>query len=201
MLAYIIRHGQTDYNLQNIVQGGGIDSSLNETGRSQANQFYNSYQSIPFDLVVTSSLKRTQETAAPFINSGIHTIQMPELNEISWGVMEGKTSTPESRLEYKQLITEWDSGNHDARMPQGESLTELTKRLMIFQEWLYDQNHQNILVCTHGRTLRCLTCILEHKPLTEMRDMQHSNTGLFLFDVKKKPAILVKKNDTNHLIL
>ncbi|MEM6877731.1 MAG: histidine phosphatase family protein, partial [Bacteroidota bacterium] len=31
---YIVRHGQTDYNLRGIVQGSGVDSSLNDTGRA-----------------------------------------------------------------------------------------------------------------------------------------------------------------------
>ncbi|EJF08716.1 histidine phosphatase family protein, partial [Pontibacter sp. BAB1700] len=30
---YLIRHGQTDFNLQGIVQGSGVDASLNELGR------------------------------------------------------------------------------------------------------------------------------------------------------------------------
>jgi probable phosphoglycerate mutase len=41
---FIIRHGETDFNLQGIVQGRGVDPSLNETGRRQANQFYEYYK-------------------------------------------------------------------------------------------------------------------------------------------------------------
>lgn len=199
MLAYIVRHGQTDYNLRNIVQGGGVDSSLNTTGRSQAAQLFNQYKEINFDLIVTSALKRTTETVQSFIDLGIPTIQNPDLNEMGWGDMEGQESSPASRLEYKKLIDAWDAGDHDARMPNGESLTELTQRLMRFQEWMYENKKDKILVATHGRTLRCLTCILQHRPLTDMRFMQHSNTGLFLFDLESRPAKLLKKNDTSHL--
>ena len=36
MKLYIFRHGQTDGNVRNIVQGAGVDIELNETGRRQA---------------------------------------------------------------------------------------------------------------------------------------------------------------------
>ncbi|HRG79965.1 MAG TPA: histidine phosphatase family protein, partial [Cyclobacteriaceae bacterium] len=56
---YIIRHGQTDFNLQGIVQGSGVDSSLNDMGRAQADAFYLTYKDIPFDKIYTSALRRT----------------------------------------------------------------------------------------------------------------------------------------------
>ena len=37
---YIIRHGETELNRLGIVQGRGVDSDLNDTGRAQAEAFY-----------------------------------------------------------------------------------------------------------------------------------------------------------------
>ena len=68
---YIIRHGQTEHNAKGIVQGKGINLSLNDTGRKQASAFYEAYKHIPFEVVYTSSLIRTHESAAPFIELGI----------------------------------------------------------------------------------------------------------------------------------
>ena len=53
---YIIRHGETDYNKQGVIQGRGIDSSLNEMGQQQALQFYRAYHHIGFDIIYTSEL-------------------------------------------------------------------------------------------------------------------------------------------------
>ncbi|MFM8374363.1 MAG: histidine phosphatase family protein, partial [Bacteroidota bacterium] len=39
MHVYFIRHGETDFNRQGIIQGRGVDSDLNETGRQQARAF------------------------------------------------------------------------------------------------------------------------------------------------------------------
>ena len=33
---YLVRHGETDYNLRGQLQGSTIDAPLNETGRAQA---------------------------------------------------------------------------------------------------------------------------------------------------------------------
>jgi bisphosphoglycerate-dependent phosphoglycerate mutase len=51
---YIIRHGQTDFNKNGIVQGAGVDSSLNETGRQQAKAFYDKYKGEGFEKVYVS---------------------------------------------------------------------------------------------------------------------------------------------------
>jgi len=40
---YIIRHGETDLNRLGIVQGRGMDTSLNEKGLEQAEAFYQAY--------------------------------------------------------------------------------------------------------------------------------------------------------------
>ena len=44
---FIIRHGETDYNLQGIIQGKGVNPSLNDKGRKQAQLFFDHY---PFGL-------------------------------------------------------------------------------------------------------------------------------------------------------
>ncbi|HMQ00532.1 MAG TPA: histidine phosphatase family protein, partial [Cyclobacteriaceae bacterium] len=68
---FLIRHGQTDFNLKNIVQGSGVDAPLNIKGRRQAALFYEAYKWIQFDKVYTSKLKRSIESVAGFIQDGI----------------------------------------------------------------------------------------------------------------------------------
>jgi bisphosphoglycerate-dependent phosphoglycerate mutase len=63
---YLIRHGQTDFNKQGIVQGSGVDSSLNEEGHAQARKFYEAYHHINFDKIYVTELQRTHQTVAPF---------------------------------------------------------------------------------------------------------------------------------------
>ena len=68
---YIIRHGQTDFNVKQVVQGRGVNSDLNDTGLQQAKSFFDTYHPIDFDVIYTSKLKRTHQTVAHFLNKNI----------------------------------------------------------------------------------------------------------------------------------
>ncbi|MEM9886213.1 MAG: histidine phosphatase family protein [Bacteroidota bacterium] len=199
MNIYIFRHGETEYNRLGIVQGSGVDTSLNEKGKAQAQAFFEYYQEESFEVVLTSALKRTHETVAPFIDKGLAWEQFPEINEMSWGVHEGKERTEEMKQKYRLVIDEWAKGNFDAALEGGESINELAARCLIFKNNLLHRKEKQILVCAHGRLIRCLMCVLLDRPLAEMENFGHSNTGLY--EVKKVDKLfeLVRANDTRHL--
>jgi len=183
----------------NIVQGSGIDSSLNDTGRNQAEALFQQYKDVPFDLIYTSSLKRTHQTAKPFIDLGIPHIETADINEINWGVHEGKESTPFMINAYKDLIEKWGKDDFEARLEAGESANELQTRLNQFLDQLKTRKEKNILVLTHGRTLRCIMCLVEGKHLREMENYKHHNTGVFLVNYEGGKYEVLKKNDISHL--
>lgn len=198
---YIIRHGETAFNKQNIVQGSGVDTDLNETGRNQAALFYKYYQSLNFDVVYTSALKRSQQSVQGFIDSGIKHIALPELNEISWGDFEGKQQTPEQRAFYWQLIDQWNAGNLEAKIPNGESPLEMQARQRGAAERILKATHeQNVLICMHGRAMKSFLCLLLNKPLTEMENFQHTNLCLYQLALNDSGGFdVVRFNDTQHL--
>ncbi len=199
MVIYFVRHGQTAYNKNHIVQGSGIDSSLNEKGQNQASALFEKYKQVPFDLVFTSKLQRTQQTAQPFLDTQIPHIATADINEINWGVHEGKKSTPFMITAYKDLIEKWGNNDFDARLEEGESANELQTRLNRFLDQLKSRPEKTILVFTHGRTLRCLMCLIEGKHLREMENYQHHNTGVFIVNYEANKFEVVKKNDISHL--
>lgn len=196
---YIVRHGETDFNRQRIIQGSGVDTSLNETGRLQAMAFFEKYRHTPFELLITSTLRRTRETMKPFIDTGLSWEQYPEINEMNWGVHEGKSSTPELAARYQEMLAQWQSGNFEAKLQQGESAAELALRMQRFIDRLKTLTQTKILVCSHGRAMRCMMCLLREEPLQQMEQYRHSNTGLYVvrFDGKKFEFEL--ENDTSHL--
>jgi probable phosphoglycerate mutase len=177
---YIIRHGQTDNNAQSIIQGRGVNSALNETGRQQAQAFFEAYKDVPFDVIYTSSLLRTQQTVKPFAELGIPQHAFTELDEISWGNLEGNMITTESDLVFQSLIKKWRSGDVHARTsPGGESPHDLQQRQKRFLNKLLATHHKKILIATHGRFIRAFMCTLLDKPLSEMETFTHSNLCLY----------------------
>ena len=57
MKLYIFRHGQTDGNVRNIVQGAGVDIELNETGRRQAERLAAELKGEGLDVIYASPMK------------------------------------------------------------------------------------------------------------------------------------------------
>lgn len=196
---YIIRHGETDFNLQGIIQGSGVDSSLNDTGREQGRLFYEKYKDIPFELVITSKLKRTVETVQPFIDTGIPTVSFAEINEMSWGSQEGKKGTPESIAEYNRIKEGWALGNIDGRVGGGESAREMGQRLEVFIEKLRAMPEKTILVCSHGRAMCGMVTLMMGKPIDLMNSFSHSNTGLWLGTQTPDAFEFSLRNDRSHL--
>lgn len=196
---FFVRHGQTDYNLNHIVQGSGIDSSLNSEGRNQAEAFFDFYKNEGFELVYTSALKRTKETVQQFLDLNIPHIQSANLNEINWGIHEGKPRNPELIAAYKKLISDWDQNKLDASLKDGESARQLISRCNQFIEELLNQPQKKILVCSHGRTLRCMMSVVHREHPREMEKYEHNNTGLFLINWMNQQFETIKLNDIGHL--
>ncbi len=198
---YIIRHGQTDFNLQGIVQGSGVDSSLNATGREQAHSFYDVYGSVSFDKVYTSALKRTSETVAQFIDKGIPHEALSGLNEISWGTNEGQKITPDEDAYYHWMLQQWQNGNTSLRIQGGESPEEVALRQQpVINKILQNDDDTTILICMHGRAMRILMCQLLHYPLKSMDMFEHSNLCLYLLEYTGSLWSTLKYNDTTHLM-
>ncbi len=192
---YIIRHGQTDHNAKGIVQGKGVNLSLNDKGRRQSAAFYQAYKHIPFEIVYTSSLIRTHETAAPFITQGIPQHIFPELDEISWGNFEGTAGTLESDKQFQQLLSKWKAGDIHARASTtAESPYELQQRQNVFLKHLLSTNYKKVLIATHGRFIRAFMCTLTNLPLSEMDTFHHVNVCLYKVNLKANGKFEIEVN-------
>lgn len=198
---YVIRHGETDLNAQGIVQGKGINHSLNEKGRIQADAFYQAYKHHPFEVMYSSTLKRAQETIAQFHAHNIPHIIDADLDEISWGVAEGKSGFTDTSPEFFNLMKEWDSGNIHYKFDGGESPYELQQRQLSFIEKLKATPHRNILIATHGRYIRGLMCTLTDRPLAEMNSFLHTNLCLYKVNLRTDGNFEIEKaNERSHLV-
>lgn len=197
---YIIRHGETELNKLGIVQGRGMDSDLNDKGRIQAEAFYQAYKHIPFDKIYTSTLKRTHQTVQKFIEANIPWTQYPGLDELGWGIHEGKESTDEIRSDFDRILLHWKAGELHHKFESGESPLDVKERQLIVLEKLIEENEdQNILICMHGRAMRLFLCLLTNRPLSEMDTFPHSNTTLYKVEYDGKEFHIIDFNNTNHL--
>ena len=196
---FLIRHGETEYNKKGIVQGRGVNPPLNEKGRTQAESFFQKYQSEPFEIVYTSTLNRAIESVQSFIDKKIPHEKFQELDEIGWGDFEGREVDDYFHSEFKRIIGEWKNGNHNEKTANGESPLELQEKHNRFIKILQSRPQKKILVCMHGRALRILLCTLLNKSLSEMEEFPHYNLSLYkvLFDGTEFKVTTF--NDLTHL--
>ena len=196
MKLYIIRHAETEYNRNGIIQGSEVDSDINDVGESQANSFYDYYKNINFDKIYVSDLKRTFQTIRRFTEKGSSYEKLKEFNEISWGVNQGKSDDLE---DYARLIDTWLAGNLDNKFEEGESPNEMSVRLVKGFNKVLDDDHDTVLLCIHGRALRILLSKIIDNDLTKMDKYVHSNTGLYILEYKNGKYEILGSNLRDHL--
>ncbi|MCS6821620.1 MAG: histidine phosphatase family protein [Microscillaceae bacterium] len=197
---YIIRHGETDFNKQSIVQGSGVDTDINEVGKAQAQAFFEYYQHVHFDKIYISTLKRTAQTIEPFLAKKIPVEKCTYLNEISWGINEGLPISPERDAFFQYMIAEWKKGNLNIGIEGGETPLQVQARQQHFIDLILQRpEERTILICTHGRALRILLATLLNYPLSEMDTFEHTNTCLYKLHYTGSMFTVELANDTTHL--
>jgi probable phosphoglycerate mutase len=198
---YLIRHGETDFNRLNIVQGGGVDSDLNEEGRQQGERFFESWQHLDFDLVGCTALKRTYQTIQPFERKG-HDIKVYSgLNELNWGILEGQPASTDIRDAFDGINARWNAGDLNARIEGGESPNEAWERLAPVLEEITQQlpSDGKALLCIHGRIMRIVLAQLLGYGMQHMNLFPHHNTALNLLHVRNGLYRADRLNDLSHL--
>src|SRR5471030_576393 len=199
-ILYIVRHGQTDLNKRGIIQGRGMDTDLNDEGRKQAELFFDTYKTVPFDKIYISALKRTQQSVQPFIDLGIPYEKLSGLDELGWGIHEGKEATSENKAAFMQIMRDWMDGKLDEKFEGGESPNEVKARqLEALKIIMSHPEEKTVLICMHGRALRLLLCILTNKPLTEMDSFPHQNLVLYKVAYDGNKFEIIDFNDAEHL--
>lgn len=198
---YLIRHGETDPNKNHIIQGSGLDAPLNETGRRQAEDFFQAYRHTPFDAVYTSALIRTSQSVSKFIDLGIPHFPFADLNEISWGVKDGTKINPEEQIIYNQLLRDWEFGLLDRSFSKGESPNQVVRRMKRVLDFLMEEpKHDLVLMSIHGRAMRIFICLLLGKPISDMEQFIHSNLCLYILQFDGFSWQIELANDTTHLL-
>lgn len=206
---YFIRHGRTIWNEQGLMQGSG-NSNLTEEGIQGAVLTGKALKDIPFSVVYTSCLQRTIDTAKHILaERKIPLFQHQGLNEHSFGSWEGQEIAKIRELdEFQQMINAPEQ--YQALSNGGETWEQLATRAMNAIQDIIQIHHQgNILVVSHGHTLRLLLSLLSGYRWQEHREENKSqsllNTSISVVHYRQKEGgkcgqfFIEKINDTTHL--
>ncbi|MDQ3944232.1 MAG: histidine phosphatase family protein [Actinomycetota bacterium] len=154
-----VRHGLTQLNRDKRV-GGRIDVPLIDEGRKQAQEAAATFAGTPFDVIVSSPLQRSIETASTVTGLPPEAIEVDELStERSFGGMEGIDPAEVPRRFPEVRYHRVGHVGYSLNPPGGEPFDELQARARRFLEGLLARHggkrivvfsHQNFLQQLHG---------------------------------------------------
>ncbi len=200
MRIILVRHGVTDWNQQRIIQGGGSDTELNETGREQVKSLAQSLKGENIGAIYSSPLKRALDTAK--VISQYHHVGvtvLPDLREIKVGELEGMPLASFDSA-FDQFLLDWQQGNGAAKLPGGESLFDLADRAWAVIEDIINRHRDGAaVVVSHYFVILTIICRALDLPMSHLRRLRINAGSVSVLDFEDKRARLVVLNDTCHL--
>lgn len=152
MILYLVRHGESAYNLERRIQGQ-LDIPLSPTGERQAETLASAFTDLPIDALFASPLRRAMQTAEPLAKSLGLPIQTDDrLREIHAGVFQG-VPWDELAMRYPTETERWRSFDPDYAIPGGESRRELMQRGHAALEAIRERGLKQVVVVAHGGVL------------------------------------------------
>ncbi len=190
----LIRHGQTDWNLQGRYQGHS-DIDINSEGRRQARKLSTRLQGEKLDAVYSSDRVRAINTAKIIFKE--HNVRAEAgLREICFGVFEGLTHDEILKM-YPDTYSKWAKNLFGARITKGEGPSVFKKRVLkAFKKIISVNKGKAIAIVTHGGPINAL---IGNILGTSHKDFMPALTSLSIIEIEKGRIRVILLNDTAHL--
>lgn len=201
---YLVRHGETRWNAERRIQGQS-DSPLTAKGERQAVQVGERVRTYGITHVIASDLGRTRRTAEIIADAcGCGVTLDSRLRELDMGVLEQRhlDSLTAEEEEWRRLVV---NGTPDGRIPQGESMQELSERMHAGLAACLDlPPGSRPLLVSHGIALGCLVSTILGLPAHAERRLRLRNCSISRVDYQESlwlaPGWVVETaGDISHL--
>lgn len=184
----LVRHGETDYNKNKIIQGR-INIPLNELGKLQALKTAQYFKEKPFDLMIASPLIRAQLTAqiiAKAIDYHKEILIDDAFIERNFGEADGKEIGQYIDLVHKEEI-------------QGLESSETLKKRMIDGILNICQKHpeKNLIIVCHSHSIKAILSALEPDKYDFTTSL--TNCGITLLEYKNKALSILKPSFNDYI--
>ncbi len=198
-MIYLVRHGETAYNRDGLGLGRE-DVPMTEAGMAQAAAVARRFASMPVQRVLTSPLVRASHIGdAIAATAGVPAERAEALTELDVGETEGLTFA-EMRTRYPEFLARWASDDGwQARMPGGESMSDLAARLAPLASEVKGAEGEEIVIVSHNFTLRALTCLLLGIEVSRFRSFEIGLTAVTTLTVRNGRVGVRSMNDACHL--
>jgi alpha-ribazole phosphatase len=196
----LVRHGETDWNLEHRHQGQK-DIPMNARGREQVASVARVLAREWIDVLYASDLGRAWETAIAIAeqHDGLACIKETRLREMHFGEWEGLTWV-EIQQRVPIAADDWSQILLETGPPGGESLPQFATRIQeAAEEIIKAYPDETVLLVAHGGTLMVLICLLLKHPIDKYWQYRIEKASLSEIEVSKDGIIINYLNDTCHL--
>jgi probable phosphoglycerate mutase len=201
----LVRHGQTDWNAEDRIQGL-IDRSLTDTGRRQAHDLIEGLRALHPVKIYTSPLLRAKQTAEIIANALDCPLEIePTIHEASYGSSEGITKSEfASRFQValnKEKELSFNEQLFFKVIPDGESCSDILARV-IPALLRIAKNHlgEKVIVVSHGYVMRALLGYLQRiynreiiVPNAGISILESNGTSLKVSEERQKAEVRMQK--------
>ncbi|MBQ6006165.1 MAG: histidine phosphatase family protein [Selenomonadaceae bacterium] len=199
MRIFLIRHGETEWNKQNRLQGNS-DIHLSPEGFHQAMILAEHAPLQNADAIYSSDLARAVSTAnilAERLNLTVNT--MPLLRETNFGDWEGRFIS-ELMEESPKAFGKFFTAPERCHPPNGETFLECQARVMIgIREIIANHENQNVIVVCHGAANRLILGAALDMPIHKMWAIGQFNMALNILRVDDGEFTVELVNSTYHV--
>ena len=196
---YLVRHGQTAWNVGEIFRGRA-DIPLDETGKHEVHLAGETLKDETLHAVYSSPLSRSMETAENIAK--FHDISVTPLDaiiDISYGEWEG-LDNQEVQQKYPDLHALWLTEPHKVLFPGGESLDEVRSRTMTaLGDLLAKHQDENFALVAHRVPNKVICCALLGLDNSHFWRIQQDTASTNLFVYRNGQWIISYLNDTSYL--
>ena len=196
---YLVRHGQTAWNKEEIFRGR-TDIPLDETGLKQAELVGQYFKGMEIQAIYSSSLSRAWQTAQKVAQ--FHDLKVQPLQgiiDMSFGNWEGRPHQ-EIRESDKETYRQWVETPHLVRLPGGESLDDVRKRAMAaIEEVIRNHPEKTLVLVSHRVICKVLICAILGLDSSHFWQITQDTTAINLIQDRNGKYILSLMNETCHL--
>ena len=196
MKLILVRHGETDWNLNDRIQGI-LDIPLNSKGLDQARKAGLRLSNEKIDAIYCSPMERAKQTAAEIAKFHDVPIEYNDLiSEKNFGEMEGM-----DRVEYKKIRDNSGIPYHLFTPPQGENYVDVRERLEKFYSSIKEKHAgHTVLVVSHGGVIRTLITLLMKRSIESVKELKQSNAAISVLEINGSSVPRIHyQNSTEHL--
>lgn len=201
---YLVRHAETVWNRDNRIQGGS-DTPLSPLGVQQAACLSRYFASRPIRTIVSSGMRRSEETARVIAQGNGHRLSPvvePGLAEIHLGAWEGLTPE-EVDARYGEAYTRrWRTNPSSTQIPGAEPMDRFLERVRRAREQLLATLEAGeAVIVTHGGVIAALLAdALRAEYDYLLRHLRLDNAGMTALECGRgQVPYVLWINNTNHL--